>query len=595
MVKDLINLTQYADALRSTGYKNIESAISEIIDNSIEAGAKEILIILKEKLDGETGTKKINEIAFLDNGNGMSTEELQSSLRIGCGTRTQRKGMGRFGVGLPQASMHACPRVEVYSWQNYEEPYKVYLDINQIKSGEQVGIDNPVEENLPISYKKFLKYMPISDNNQISFAKNGTFVLWKECDNVKPTKASTLINKLQLTLGQKFRYFINSNQCRIILVNIDNTANPIIIKPNDPLMLMEDNIVLGDRLNPYRQPEEGSHLEPAFEPFNDKNGFLNNGEGLIFVKYKNVGGNEIKESLVKIKCSIVKNEFYGLDYISASKNPGLSYIGKHLKKVEGISIIRAKREVDFGRFDFYSAVNEPVHRWWGMEIEFGTELDEAFGVSNNKQHVELIELSSEEFSEEDIKPVWIELSSIIKPLISEMKSRNKELRANKTRKRGGEDTKVTRKDLLSENIININSINEIDCVSKIVQKENIDLAKSVAEKLTTDNSTSEIENILENKVNIQYKQLDDDGQAFDFDVEKGIPICLINTSHEFYKSFIRDYSDDVKLKTCLELLLGGFLRVIDTTRDKSDRMHIYSLVKEWNKRLTKYMNTFNAE
>lgn len=58
MVKDLINLTQYADALRSTGYKNIESAISEIIDNSIEAGAKEILIILKEKLDGETGTKK---------------------------------------------------------------------------------------------------------------------------------------------------------------------------------------------------------------------------------------------------------------------------------------------------------------------------------------------------------------------------------------------------------------------------------------------------------------------------------------------------------------------------------------------------------
>ena len=93
-----------------------------------------------------------------------------------------------------------------------------------------------------------------------------------------------MINKLQLTLGQKFRYFINSNQCRIILVNIDNTANPIIIKPNDPLMLMEDNIVLGDRLNPYRQPEEGSHLEPAFEPFNDKNGFLNNGEGLIFVR-----------------------------------------------------------------------------------------------------------------------------------------------------------------------------------------------------------------------------------------------------------------------------------------------------------------------
>ena len=35
-MQEIINITQYGDALRNTGYKNIESTVSEIIDNSLE-------------------------------------------------------------------------------------------------------------------------------------------------------------------------------------------------------------------------------------------------------------------------------------------------------------------------------------------------------------------------------------------------------------------------------------------------------------------------------------------------------------------------------------------------------------------------------
>lgn len=42
MGKSIVDIRNMGDALRNTGYKNIESAVSEIIDNSVEAGAKNI-------------------------------------------------------------------------------------------------------------------------------------------------------------------------------------------------------------------------------------------------------------------------------------------------------------------------------------------------------------------------------------------------------------------------------------------------------------------------------------------------------------------------------------------------------------------------
>ena len=45
MGKSIVDIKNMGDALRNTGYKNIESAVSEIIDNSIEANAKNIFVI----------------------------------------------------------------------------------------------------------------------------------------------------------------------------------------------------------------------------------------------------------------------------------------------------------------------------------------------------------------------------------------------------------------------------------------------------------------------------------------------------------------------------------------------------------------------
>ena len=138
MAKDIFVIKTMGDALRNTGYKNIECAMSEIIDNSVQANSKNIIVIVSEEYNPKTGRNNISEIAFLDDGDGMTYDEIEGCLGIGYSTRTDRKGMGRFGVGLPQASLYACPAVDVYSWQDgYDNCKKVFLDINKIKKEEQ--------------------------------------------------------------------------------------------------------------------------------------------------------------------------------------------------------------------------------------------------------------------------------------------------------------------------------------------------------------------------------------------------------------------------------------------------------------------------
>ena len=116
MGMDIINISDYGEALRNSGYKDIESAMAEIVDNSIQAEAKNTLVIIKDRVPSWGKRSQVYEVAFLDDGTGMSQEWVQGCLRFGNGTRKTAKGMGKFGVGLPQSSLYACPRVEVYSW-----------------------------------------------------------------------------------------------------------------------------------------------------------------------------------------------------------------------------------------------------------------------------------------------------------------------------------------------------------------------------------------------------------------------------------------------------------------------------------------------
>ena len=102
--RPLVPVNTAIDAFIASGYRSTAAAVSEIIDNSIEAHAKNIEIIVFDKLN-DRGIKKITKIAIVDDGTGMDNEVLATSLQFGNGSKlNSRKGLGRFGIGLPNSS-----------------------------------------------------------------------------------------------------------------------------------------------------------------------------------------------------------------------------------------------------------------------------------------------------------------------------------------------------------------------------------------------------------------------------------------------------------------------------------------------------------
>ena len=126
--------------------------------------------------------------------------------------------------------------------------------------------------------------------------------------------------------------------------------------------------------------------EPIFELY--KSDKYPDGSIIVPISYIDKKSKERKTSDVLIRFSKVRAEFYDQTAIPTG-DPGSKPLGKYVKKLEGISVVRAGREIDFGSFDFYDKTNNPYHRWWGCEICFDPVLDEVFGVANNKQQVEL--------------------------------------------------------------------------------------------------------------------------------------------------------------------------------------------------------------
>ena len=590
MGASIVDIRNMGDALRNTGYKNIESAVAEIIDNSVEANAKNIFIVLREGI-ATSGRKVVMEIGFLDNGEGMSIDVLGSCLGIGASTRQARKGMGRFGVGLPQASLYACPEIEVYSWQDgIENAYKVYLDIKKIKDGIQTEIEDPVRENIPTPYAEYLSYKTILEN--YDFTQSGTLVIWKKCDRINPKTRGPLTERLEFSLGQKFRYFIHDGISKIKIVCDENPDAAIDVAPNDPLFLMDDNCVLCHPDDPKHVYKKGQKigLEAPFELYTAKG--TGTGEVKIPVKYINKTGN-IVTAPVLVRFSIVKDKFYDETAFPKGSNPGNYALGKHAAKMEGISVIRARREIDFRRFDFYNVINEPQHRWWGCEIIFDPELDEAFGVANNKQYVELKKVDVEDLDPEeiDVPPVWDQLADTIISTVKAMYAQNEETRSN-TRTFDNNSSPST--DIINtvENDPATSDLNDEDeeDEEKPSAEEMAETGKEELKGLGYENPTDEQGTaFINNSVNFVYQDKGERSPAFDYKPVLKTTVITINTSHKFYTSFLSKIYSNAEVKTTFELFLASFLQSVRKT-DAYQSVENDRLMTAWYLRLNNYIS-----
>lgn len=172
---NLINLSPPASSLiesiRSIGY-SFDSAIADIVDNSISANAKNIEVNIAPPKNGNLS------VVILDDGDGMTEESLKSAMALGGkGPRSKRSAddLGRFGLGLKTASFSQAKILLVLSKKRENSHY----------SGIQWNLNHVIDSNR-WEAKLLSRAECISElaKRQINSFNNGTAVIWEDCDRI---------------------------------------------------------------------------------------------------------------------------------------------------------------------------------------------------------------------------------------------------------------------------------------------------------------------------------------------------------------------------------------------------------------------------
>lgn len=158
------------ETFRAIGY-SLETAIADIIDNSISAGAKNIRLNRFWR-----GGKSI--ITIGDDGCGMNNEELVQALCPGGQNPLDDRSatdLGRFGLGLKTASFSQCRKLSVISRKEGYYPVYWSWDLDYIAQSDKWEL---------------IQWIPDEFKHALDDKKSGTIVIWTDLDRVVPPETS---------------------------------------------------------------------------------------------------------------------------------------------------------------------------------------------------------------------------------------------------------------------------------------------------------------------------------------------------------------------------------------------------------------------
>lgn len=355
----VILLKEFIQATRDSGYKGVPYAVAELVDNALEARARNVFIDLVE-------TRAANNsgviVSVTDDGVGMSPSELMLALQFGGSTRFgTRTGMGRYGMGLPNSSLSQARRFEVYSWR---QPcsWWTYFDLDEFITGKIKGIPAPKQRT------------PNAKSRNKS--DTGTTVVWKSCDRIDLETLDMTVASIKKQLARVFRRHLISG--RRIYVNGDQ------IRPFDPLFLTK-----------------GSNLIGAIQY----------GPPLIYEI-------EVPGQRQKSRVTVRFSELPIAEWHAFSNQQKKAH---SISKRAGVSVLRAEREIDYGWFFMGNKRKENYDDWWRCEVEFQPELDEYFGVTHTKQEIHPMKTLLEILNP-DVERIAHELNSRVRRSYSAVKN-----------------------------------------------------------------------------------------------------------------------------------------------------------------------------
>lgn len=326
------NANRLINSLRSMGYE-LNTAVSDLIDNSIEAKATKIYVQLEMDHDGNV------EFSIVDDGEGMSQDELRNAFTYGSNERTTPT-LGKFGLGLKTSSTAFARKLIVASkCKKSDGFYSGYLDLDEMDA------------------KWKIKISPASDkykNTILNFSEKGTgtIVRWEKIDNYLPAYPMS---------DQKRR---NTAHKKALENTITGTGLKNHIAYTFSELIKDDN---GVKI--FLNDEKIKHRDLFLR---DKSLSLSEGEKVIPVEdpedSKIVGEFKLQAWCLPNKGLMTKDQRQECNYKNTT---------------QGIYIFREKRLIASAQtFGLWS--KDPHDSLFRVELHFNNELDSFFKVSVDK-------------------------------------------------------------------------------------------------------------------------------------------------------------------------------------------------------------------
>jgi hypothetical protein len=194
------------ETFRAIGY-SLETAVVDIIDNSISANAKNIYINRLWR-----GGKSV--ITIKDDGDGMNSSEIIQAMRPGAQNPLSDRletDLGRFGLGLKTASFSQCRKLSVLSKRKDEVPAFWSWDLDYVAQSDKWEL---------------LQWIPEEFTNELDNLQSGTLIVWSDLDRVLPPqtaetddnakrKFSDALDKVKNHIAMTFHRFIEDRAIKI--------------------------------------------------------------------------------------------------------------------------------------------------------------------------------------------------------------------------------------------------------------------------------------------------------------------------------------------------------------------------------------------
>lgn len=617
---------RFIEKLVSSGYKNPTYAMAEIIDNSVDAKAKNIDIVLVEEITKEGGRQSrfISEVFFIDDGTGMNLEQINGCLKFSEGAGTANSRIGTFGVGLPNSSIFVGRRVEVYSKDKTTGKWNfVFLDLDDQANRKEAGYDVAIEK------KPTFKGIDLDLNLNTA----STIIRWAKVKNIGARQPKTVIERTSKLIGRIYRHVLNDINITcgsVVKDNLGYEQPKKKVLPYDPLFITETKSYITDMVWDLATTGKIMYNDvvPDAEGFNTRFHYKKYIEGCkknetirpLFQKHDNywdllqnitING---KVYSYKVRASVATKSVAHPGIAAGGKTP----LGQEIrKKMTGephfnggnISFVRTKREIDCGNYGLYSLTTEK-ERFWTIEIEFDSSLDRLMGLDYQKQNVSFREVKNGEVNDlEDVSNLgeneqqlllFNSITNVIVNCRKEMKTvLDQYASAFRAEQKAAEQEEVGIVEAMPEAEPAVfRALPKSEEEWSLAQKEDFtDFLKGRYMSLSKESISSQVEKFAQglHKTVVLYNE-DQTGNLFEIKNVRGKKVTFINTKHIFYENIIEPLKDNKTLNiftSAIEMLMCAYAYEMDAMIEDNSKDE--PLLREYLRKISDRLQRFIAE